>query len=118
MFEQDFLTTGDIVCLWTPVVDKNLLPGRWYSNDRNVMLVEQVGVAYIIGTKESTILLTHSLLPAAPLQMNVLPVTKIVIFRPNKEILTNSKVTSIPLVLKSSKCKDKRSNLVSLNNII
>lgn len=104
------------MCLWTPVVDKNLIPGRWHSNDRHVLLVEQAGVAYVVGIKESSALLSHSLLPAAPLRFNVLPVSKIVIFPPSSDILTNTKVTSVPLVLKSSKCKDKRSNLVSFNN--
>lgn len=109
---QDFLTTGDIICLWTPVVDNKLIPGRWYSSDHSVFLVGQ-GVAQVIGIKEGIALLSHTLLPAAPLRLNLVPVEKVVMIASYDTVLINTEITSIPLVLKSSKSKNKRSNLVS-----
>lgn len=114
---QDFLTTGDIACMHAPVVDKTNRPGKWCSNDYSVIAVrEEDGVAYAVGTRESTVFLTNSLLPAAPLQSTILPVSEIEMI-PVADILTNAKGMSpykVPLVLLSCKCKNKQSNLVGV----
>lgn len=114
---QDYLTTGDVICLWTPVVDNSLRTSRWDSNDRSVLVVGQSDIAYVVGVKESTSLLSHSLLPAAPLRLNIVPVEKIIITPLPNSALFNTRVTSIPLILKSSKTKDRNSNLVSKNTV-
>lgn len=78
-----------------------------------MLMVIQTGLAQVVGTKEGTALLSHSLLPAAPLRINVLPVEKILITPAPFTVLINTGVTSIPLLLLNSRHKDKRSNLVS-----
>lgn len=106
------------MCLWTPVVGKTPQLGKWNSSDRSVVVVDQhTGIARVVNAREGTVSLSHALHPAASIQLSVLPISKIVMLPVSGKRLTNSldkDIYQVPLLLLSSKCKDKTSNLVSV----
>ncbi|CAH1116509.1 unnamed protein product [Phaedon cochleariae] len=100
------LTSGDIICLWTPVVNEYNSPGTWRSSDNSLIHLNPALDIGWVGNKEGVVVLTHSLLQAAPIHIQVNPVTEIEFFDDPNLILTNGVVDSlvrVVLVLQSEK---------------
>ncbi|RZC37684.1 nuclear pore membrane glycoprotein 210, partial [Asbolus verrucosus] len=113
----DFLTSGDIMCLWSPVVTKHLQLGHWSSSDTTMISLDSsIDIAFVIGNKEGTVLLTHSLHANAPLRMQVLPVAEVSLLPRGALFFTNGAEGTehrIGVVLKSRMGPaDKRNNLI------
>ncbi|CAH0550671.1 unnamed protein product [Brassicogethes aeneus] len=107
------LTTGDIICLYAPVISEYNSPGQWRSSDSKMVFIQpELDIAFV-QNKEGVVVLTHSLLSASPLQIQVLPISEIEFFMPRNLILTNGEldtVTRIPLVLHSDKSVGMKTN--------
>lgn len=72
------MTSGDIMCLWSPVVTRHLQTGEWSSNDPNTLVLDpSINLALVVGNREATVLLTHSLHSHVPLRLQVLPVAEV-----------------------------------------
>ncbi|XP_970065.4 nuclear pore membrane glycoprotein 210 [Tribolium castaneum] len=113
----DFLTSGDIMCLWSPVVTRHLQIGFWSSSDTSMISIDAtIDLAFVIGNKEGTVLLTHSLQANVPLRMQVLPVAEVKLYPDKVTFFTNGAegmVQRIGVVLKSRVGPaDKRNNLI------
>ncbi|XP_028139589.1 nuclear pore membrane glycoprotein 210 [Diabrotica virgifera virgifera] len=100
----DSLTSGDIICLWTPVVNEYNMPGTWKSNDDSLMHINPALDIGFVGKKEGVVVLTHSLLKGAPIYIQIYTVSEIEFLESPRTILTNAEldtVIRIPLVLQN-----------------
>ncbi|XP_023018857.2 nucleoporin 210 [Leptinotarsa decemlineata] len=98
------LTTGDVICLWTPVVTEYNAPGTWKSSDITLMHINPALDIGFVGNKEGVVILTHSLLQSAPIHIQIDPVSEIEILEDPNLILTNgieNSVVRVILVLQS-----------------
>ncbi|KAG5875314.1 hypothetical protein JTB14_016901 [Gonioctena quinquepunctata] len=98
------LTSGDVICLWTPVVNEYNSPGTWRSSDTTLMQINPALDIGFVGNKEGVVILTHSLLESAPVQVKIDTVTEIEFLEDPNLILTNgveNSVVRVILVLQS-----------------
>lgn len=105
------------MCLWSPVVTRHLQIGSWDSSDPSMITIDgTIDVAFVIGNKEGTVLLTHSLQSNVPLRMQVLPVAEVKVFADKTPFFTNGAegtAQKIGVVIKSRVGPaDKKTNLV------
>lgn len=104
---------GDIVCLYAPVISQFNTPGMWRSSDPQLVEIQSDLDIAFVQNKEGTVVLTHSLLGASPLQIQVLPISEIEFFPPGNQFLTNGKEDTtfrVPLVLHSEKSVGMKTN--------
>ncbi|KAJ8968307.1 hypothetical protein NQ314_002368 [Rhamnusium bicolor] len=109
----DHLTSGDIVCLWTPVVTEYNKPGTWRSSDTSLMFINPALDIGFVGNREGVVVLTHSLLQSAPIQIHIYPVSEIEFLEDPALVLTNGELNSIVrvvLVLQSEKSVGIKTN--------
>ncbi|VEN56349.1 unnamed protein product [Callosobruchus maculatus] len=112
----DHLTSGDVVCLWTPVVTSNNIPGTWRSSDNSLITINPALDIAFVGNKEGVVILTHSLLQSAPIRIPIFPVQEIEFLDDPTMVLTNGEkysVERVVLVLQS-----ERSVGIKTNNLI
>ncbi|CAG9832673.1 unnamed protein product [Diabrotica balteata] len=112
----DSLTSGDIICLWTPVVNEYNMPGTWKSNDDSLMYINPALDIGFVGKKEGVVVLTHSLLKGAPIYIQIHVVSEIEFLESPRTVLTNAEldtVIRIPLVLQNEKTVG-----IKINNLI
>lgn len=120
---QEQLTTGDIVCLSTPLVARDGQRGSWSSSDPSLVAVDRAtGIGQVIGNRAGQIAIGHSLHPAASLQMQVVAANELVVLATDAEAgqLTNApgaSVLRLPVVVRNSRDGEKLSNLVSTNYV-
>lgn len=108
------MTTGDVMCLFTPLklMSSNQF-GEWVSSDRNIIRMENdTRIGRVLGTKEGHVTLTHSLHPASPLHIKVVPIERIIMV-PFTRPLTNAEgaISELALVLEGEDMK-RKNNLV------
>ncbi|KAJ8985936.1 hypothetical protein NQ317_010693 [Molorchus minor] len=109
----DHLTTGDIVCLFTPVVSEYNAPGTWRSSDSSLVTINPALDIAFVGNKEGVVSLTHSFLLSAPIQVQIYPVSIIEWMEDPFLLLTNGqihKVERVVLVLQSEKSVGTKTN--------
>jgi hypothetical protein len=99
-------------------VTRHLQIGAWSSSDSGMITIDAtIDLAFVIGNKEGTVLLTHSLQANVPLRMQVLPVAEVSLFPDKTLYFTNGiegSVQRVGVVLKSRVGPaDKMNNLVS-----
>lgn len=103
------------MCLFTPLKLKSSNQfGEWISSDKNLIRMENdTRIGRVLGSKESHVTLTHSLHPAAPLQIKVVPIDRINMLPYNRP-LTNAHgvISELPLVLEGEEMQ-RKSNLVN-----
>ncbi|KAJ8960330.1 hypothetical protein NQ318_004064 [Aromia moschata] len=105
----DHLTSGDIVCLWTPVVSEYNAPGTWRSSDNSLVTINPALDIAFVGNKEGVVSLTHSFLESAPIQIQIYPTSVIEWVEDPFLMLTNGEANSVVrvvLVLQSEKASD------------
>ncbi|CAG9865544.1 unnamed protein product [Phyllotreta striolata] len=110
--ELTFLTSGDVVCFWTPVVSEYNMPGTWKSSDDSLLHINPALDIAFVGNKEGTVILTHSFLPSAPIAIEINMVSHIE-FLDTSIVLTNGDVNSVEriiLVLQSDKSYGIKTN--------
>ncbi|XP_060536617.1 nuclear pore membrane glycoprotein 210 [Cylas formicarius] len=109
----DHLTSGDTICLWTPVISQYNLPGSWKSSDGGLMDINPALDIGFVGNKVGTVTLVHSLLPSAPIHIPVYPVKVIEFLTKDNIVLTNGERDSVSrfiLVLQSEKSVGVKTN--------
>lgn len=109
----EHLTSGDVICLWTPVVNQFNAPGTWKSSDHLLMTINPALDVAFAGNREGVVTLSHSLLPAAPINIQIYPTSEIEFLTDSNIILTNSEkdtVFRVVLVLQSEKSIGLKSN--------
>ncbi|XP_018577251.1 nuclear pore membrane glycoprotein 210 [Anoplophora glabripennis] len=111
--QLDHLTSGDIVCLWTPVVSEFNTPGTWKSSDSSLMMINPALDIGFVGNREGVVVLTHTFLQSAPIHIQIYPVSEIEFLDDPNMILTNGEKKSIVrvvLVLQSEKSIGLKTN--------
>lgn len=109
----DHLTSGDVVCLWTPVVDRLNAPGSWKSSDNSLIAINPLLNIAFAGRIEGVATLTHSLLPAAPIHIQIYPTNEIEFLEDPSAVLTNGEKDTVfraILVLQSEQSVGLKSN--------
>ncbi|CAG9763709.1 unnamed protein product [Ceutorhynchus assimilis] len=109
----DHLTTGDTICLWSPVVSEYNTPGIWKSSDSNLVEINPALDIAFVGNRVGTVTLTHSLLTSAPIHLQIYPVQAIEFLLTPNFVLTNGEedsVTRFILVLQSVKSLGAKTN--------
>lgn len=117
----DHFTVGDIICFSTPLRQNDLQSGVWVSTDENIIHVDATtGVAKVVGLKESTVFLQHSLHPAAPVHLKILPVNRIVLYPTTTGDISNSPsiFNIIPLVVEDELSFNKTSNVLGIETCL
>ncbi|KAB0791745.1 hypothetical protein PPYR_03545 [Photinus pyralis] len=112
----DSLTTGDIICLWTPLVTSNKDAGRWSASDDSLININpEAGIGTVVGFHNGYATLTHSLHPTAIWHLSLFPATEITMLPTSYTILTNAPntTTRIPLIISSNEISSKSSNFVN-----
>ncbi|KAK5648429.1 hypothetical protein RI129_003321 [Pyrocoelia pectoralis] len=110
------LTTGDIICLWTPLVNLNKNPGRWNTSDKSLVKIDhETEIGTVTGFYNGYVTLTHSLHPGTTWHLTLLPPTEIIMLHPSQEILTNAPNTTfkVSLIITSSEISAKSNNFVN-----
>lgn len=111
--QLDHLTSGDIVCMWTPVVSEFNTPGTWMSSDNSLMTINPALDIGFVGNREGVVVLTHTFLQSAPIHIQIYPVSEIEFLEDPNLVLTNGQKKSIVrvvLVLQSEKSVGIKSN--------
>ncbi|GJQ66575.1 hypothetical protein Trydic_g4553 [Trypoxylus dichotomus] len=113
----DHLVTGDVICLWTPVVSLANV-GRWSTSDVNLLDIEsETGIGMTVASRGGSVSVSHSLLPTASLQMQVLPISQIRLLNPDpNQRLTNiaeAEPVELPLVIHSDSPESRKNNLIT-----
>lgn len=115
---MDHLTSGDIVCMWTPVVSEFNTPGTWRSSDNSLMIINPALDIGFVGNREGVVVLTHTFLQSAPIHIQIYPVSEIEFLDDPNMVLTNGEKKSmvrVVLVLQSEKSVGiKTNNLVNI----
>lgn len=109
----DHLTSGDIICLWTPVVSESNTPGVWMSSDTTLVSINPALDIGFVGNREGVVVLTHTFLQWAPIHIQVFPVSDIEFLEDPNLILTNAEakfIIRIILVLQSQKSLGVKTN--------
>ncbi|KRT81282.1 hypothetical protein AMK59_6258, partial [Oryctes borbonicus] len=113
----DHLVTGDVVCLWTPIISSTNV-GRWSTSDVSLLDIEsETGIGTTVASAGGAVSISHTLLPTASLQMQVLPISQIRLLNPDpNQRLTNaaeSRVIALPLVIHSDSSENRKNNLIT-----
>lgn len=112
------MTSGDVICLSTPLVGRDGQFGRWTSSDPSLVVVDQrSGIGHVTGSRSGQIALEHSLHPGAGMQMRIVASDEIVIYPPKNAVLTNAPgvpIFRVPLVIRNSGDVGKTTNFVSV----
>ncbi|KAJ8925773.1 hypothetical protein NQ315_009621 [Exocentrus adspersus] len=109
----EHLTSGDIVCLWTPVVSEFNTPGFWTSSDSSLMMINPALDIGFVGNREGVVVLTHSFLQSAPIHIQIYPVSEIEFLEDPFLILTNGQKENkvrVVLVLQGEKSVGVKTN--------
>lgn len=116
--QLEHLTTGDVICLWTPVVNQYNAPGTWRTSDHSLISINPALDIAFAGRVEGVVTVTHSLLPASPINIHIYPTSEIEFLDDPNAVLTNSEVNTVfrvVLVLQSEKSIGlKTNNLVCI----
>ncbi|XP_057657575.1 nuclear pore membrane glycoprotein 210 [Diorhabda carinulata] len=95
----DSLTSGDVICLWTPVVNEYNVPGTWKSSDDSLLHINPALDIGFVGNKEGVVVVTHSLLKSAPIYIQVHIVSEIEFLESPNIMLTNGEIHSVVRVV-------------------
>ncbi|XP_076259039.1 nucleoporin 210 [Rhynchophorus ferrugineus] len=109
----EHLTTGDTICLWSPVVSEYNLPGSWKSSDMSLVEINPALDIGFVGNKVGTVTLTHSFLQSSPIHIQVYPIKVIEFFIQKNYAITNGEKDSVirfVLVLQSEKSIGEKAN--------
>ncbi|KAF5275204.1 hypothetical protein FQR65_LT04236 [Abscondita terminalis] len=114
---QDVLTIGDIICLSTPLVTLDNIPGTWSCSDDSLLKIEKdTGIGRVVSIWTGQVTVGHSLHPSAPIQLNIVSASAIIMLPDDNKVLTNSPGPDpyrIPLVITSGASNGKKNNLIN-----
>lgn len=107
--------SGDILCFWSPVVNKQGSYGSWQAEPDNAIKMDSnTGIGVITNGQSTKIFIQYDVTSAAKVALSVEPISGVSLQFGTTKVLSNSpgSIFSVSLLLKDNKNPSKKSNLV------